>query len=344
MSWTLYPISEFKNHQDCWQQFNYETVACPLLDQAFISPLLGAFGSGREILACYKKGNQVKAMGILASYGVGSWNTFQPSQAPIGTWMHGVDINWSELLPSLIKKLPGFPLVLGITQQDPALIPRPDDGGSMEIMDYIQTARISVQGNFDNYWSMRGKNLRQNMRKQRNKLENDAVITRLQVSTAPEEVAQAIADYGRIESAGWKGDAGTAIHPANVQGKFYRSVFEEFCRRGAGRIYRYWYDDRIAAMDLCIEGNGSIVILKTAYDESIAKTTSPALLMRQEIFKQLFDDGMLKRIEFYGKVMEWHTRWADEMRTIYHINKYRWPTVSRLRNLMHKHASGTNQV
>ena len=42
--------------------------------------------------------------------------------------------------------------------------------------------------------------------------------------------------------------------------------------------------------------------------------------MRQEIFKQLFDDGMLKRIEFYGKVMDWHTKWADEMRTIYHIN------------------------
>jgi hypothetical protein len=173
------------------------------------------------------------------------------------------------------------------------------------------------------------------MRKQRNKLENDAVTTRLQVSTVPEEVAQAIADYGRIESTGWKGSAGTAIHPANVQGIFYRTVFEEFCRRGAGRIYRYWYNDRIAAMDLCIEGNGSIVILKTAYDESIAKTTSPALLMRQEIFKQLFDDGMLKRIEFYGKVMEWHTRWADEVRTIYHINKYRWPTLSLLRNLMH---------
>ena len=65
--------------------------------------------------------------------------------------------------------------------------------------------------------------------------------------------------------------AGTAIHPANAQGKFYRIVFEEFYRQGAGRIYRYWYDDRIVAMDLCIEGNGSIVILKTAYDENIAQ-------------------------------------------------------------------------
>lgn len=28
-------------------------------------------------------------------------------------------------------------------------------------------------------------------------------------------------------------------------------------------MYRYWYNDKIAAMDLCIEGNGSIIVLKT---------------------------------------------------------------------------------
>ena len=198
-----------------------------------------------------------------------------------------------------------------------------------------------MDDNFDNYWSSRGKNLRQNMKKQRNKLQNEAITTRLQVSTEPEEVAQAIADYGKIESAGWKGEAGTAIHPANLQGRFYRIVFEEFCRRGAGRIYRYWYNDRIAAMDLCIEGSGSIVILKTAYDENVGNATSPALLMRQEIFKRLFDEGVLKRIEFYGKVMDWHTKWADEMRTIYHINQYRWPILLLLNKVMNKQAAST---
>jgi hypothetical protein len=95
-------------------------------------------------------------------------------------------------------------------------------------------------------------------------------------------------------------------------------------------------------MDLCIEGNDSIIILKTAYDEHIGNTTSPALLMRQEIFKHLFDDGILKSIEFYGKVMDWHTKWADEVRTIYHINQYRWPALLSLRNITHKQTSGTD--
>jgi len=342
MSWILYPISEFKNHQDSWQQFNYETIASPLLDQAFISPLLCMFGSGKEILACYKKSNRLKAMAILTPHGKGSWSTFQPSQAPLGAWMHGNDVNWPELLPSLIKRLPGFPLVLGITQQDPALAARPEDSGSIKTFDYIRTARISVRGDFYNYWATRGKNLRQNMKKQRNKLQNDATTARLQISTEPDAVAQAIADYGKIESTGWKGKAGTAIHPSNAQGKFYQILLEEFCRQGAGRIYRYWYDDHVVAMDLCIEGNDSIIILKTAYDEHIGNTTSPALLMRQEIFKQLFDDGILKRIEFYGKVMDWHTKWAYEVRTIYHINQYRWPALLSLRNITHKQTSGTD--
>ena len=49
--------------------------------------------------------------------------------------------------------------------------------------------------------------------------------------------------------------------------------------------------------------------------------------MRQEAFKQLFDDGELKRIEFYGKAMEWHKSLSDELRTMYHINKYRWASL-----------------
>jgi hypothetical protein len=32
-------------------------------------------------------------------------------------------------------------------------------------------------------------------------------------------------------------------------------------------------------------------------------------------------------------VMEWHTRWTDEIRTMYHLNGYRWPVLGRLHAL-----------
>lgn len=62
---------------------------------------------------------------------------------------------------------------------------------------------------------------------------------------------------------------------------------------------------------------------KLTYEESLNYRTVQALLMRQEAFKRLFNDGKLNRIGLYGRAMEWHKSLSDELRTMYHINKYR---------------------
>ena len=54
-------------------------------------------------------------------------------------------------------------------------------------------------------------------------------------------------------------------------------MLEGFARKGRARIYQYWFDDAVVAMDLCIESGGQIVILKTAYDEA-HKAVSPSTL------------------------------------------------------------------
>jgi len=61
---------------------------------------------------------------------------------------------------------------------------------------------------------------------------------------------------------------------------------------------------------------------------------SPTLLMREEACRSLFEGGRFKRLEFYGRVMEWHTRWTEEVRTMYHVNYYRWPGLARLHALL----------
>lgn len=213
------------------------------------------------------------------------------------------------------------------------ITPRPSSVGALRTMDYIQTASITVTGDFDAYWAARGKNLRSNLKKQRSKLAKDGVQTRMTVSRAPEEMAAAVADYGRLESAGWKAQGGTAIHPDNDQGRFYTSMLSAFCARGAGAVYRYYFDEQLVAMDLCIEGAGSIIILKTTYDESVPNSLSPTLLMREEETRQIFDEARFERIEFYGKLMEWHTKWTEEVRTMYHTTGYRWPSLLGLRQI-----------
>jgi CelD/BcsL family acetyltransferase involved in cellulose biosynthesis len=339
MTWILSPAAGFAAHAAQWQQLNTGSRATPLLDAAFVQPLLAEFGDGKELLARYERDGLVQAMAVLRRSRAGAWETFQPSQAPIGLWLQSPDLEAGALADELLRQLPGFGLVLAVTQCDPMRAPRPLDGGALRTLDYIDTARISISGSFDDYWNARGKNLRTNLKKQRAKLLKEGIAPRMEVSRAPDEVAVAVADYGRLESAGWKAGGGTAIHPDNDQGRFYRAMLQNFCRMGKGRILRYWFGERLVAMNLCIEGNGQLIILKTTYDETIGSQFSPAMLLCEDTCKELFGQQRFERLEFYGRVKEWHTRWTDEVRTMYHVNHYRWAALAQLRTLINNRAA-----
>ena len=330
MSWSLAPVSAFPEFALRWEKLHLAARTPPMFSISFVGPLLDEFGGSGELLACYTSGGQVSAMAVLTRGARGAWSTFQPPQAPLGLWLQEAGADTARLLDALFAVLPGFPLVLGLTQCDPLFAPRPPASSRQHSLDYIETARITVAGSFDDFWNGRGKNLRSNLKKQRARLEKDGVALRLETIRAPADVAAAIADYGRLEEGGWKAQDGTAIGADNAQGRFYRAMLTAFCRQGLGRIYRYRFGEQVVAMDLCIENDDCIVVLKTAYDESVPSTFSPAFLMREEICRQLFDEGRFARIEFYGKVMPWHLRWTDEVRTLYHLNRYRWAPIKAL--------------
>lgn len=350
MSWTVVPASDFARHAGRWARLHAAGHRSPLLAADFVAALLDVFGSGRELLAWHGAGDGddvPDAMTIVTPGRPGIWNTFQPAQAPVGLWLQrdaGPAAHW---LPGLLKALPGLALMLGVTECDPMLTARPVDDASVRSFDYIDTARITLDRSFDDYWNARGKNLRNNLKKQRNRLRQDGIATRLDICRAPEQMAAAVADYGRLETSGWKAAGGTAVSGENDQGRFYRRMLEALAARGAASVYRYWFDGpdgtRLAAMDLCVEGGGCIVILKTAYDEALGPQLSPALLMREEATRALFEQPphtRFERIEFYGRVMEWHTRWTDEIRTMYHLNGYRWPLLKRLHALAARRGGG----
>jgi hypothetical protein len=66
------------------------------------------------------------------------------------------------------------------------------------------------------------------------------------------------------------------VRAGDVQARFYTLLLEAFARRGAAQVYRYRFDERVVAMDLCVESHDCIVVLKTAYDESVPAHFSPA--------------------------------------------------------------------
>lgn len=333
MPWSLYPASCLAEHAKTWDDLQQRTTNVAFLETAFLLPLLEHFGSGQERLALCREDGRVVAAALVRRGGSGKWDTFQPSQLPLSPWLCELPADHLARAVSLMGSLPAPCAGLGLSQLDSMLQPRPQDGATVRTQDYIETAFIDVSQPFDDYWEARGKNLRQNTRKQRNKLLAESTQTRLDCVTHPDDVASAIAAYGRLESKGWKAANGTAVHADNAQGRFYTAMLRNFCALGRGRIYRYFFNEDIVSMDLCIDNGSTIVILKTAYDES-RSAVSPSALMRQEEFRSIFDEGRYSRIEFYGKVMEWHTRWTDSRRGIYHLTCYRWAIVRKVHDFL----------
>jgi CelD/BcsL family acetyltransferase involved in cellulose biosynthesis len=331
MRWRVYPIRDLDRFTAHWNALNAAAGDLPFLRSEFLAPALREFGNGTEKLVTLGAGDDYAAMGILRRRRAGMWETFQPSQLPLGAFLLRKGTSADPILDGLLRALPGVAIAVGLTQQDPAVVDRPADSALIETIDYIETATLTLEGTFDDYWSTRGKNLRHNVKRQRAKLSEQAVPLTLDVIDTPERVPAAIADYGRLEGSGWKAKQGTAVELDNAQGRFYCSVFETYCRLGAGRIFRYRFGDQVVAMDLCVESGDMLVVLKTTYDETV-KVVSPATLMRHEIMNRLFDEGRIRRDEFYGKAMEWHLRWTNDLRTLYHLNRYRWSGLKRLRS------------
>ena len=313
-----------------WDRLNAVRGDLPFLSAAAIANALETFGTGREQLLTGRRGGQVVAMFVLVPDGALRWRTFQPSQVPLGAWVAEPSLPIVELTNSLVRGPLGLCLALSITQVDPRLAPRAADDARTQHADYIDTGWLDIAGSFDDYWAARGKNLRQNMRKQRNKLAADGIETGLRMLRDVADMGPALDRYGALESAGWKAGEGTAIHAANAQGRFYRRLFEDAAARGEALVCEYLFDGRTVAMNLGLLRRGELIVLKTAYDESINKSLSPASLLREDELRTFFEGTEVRRIEYYGKLMDWHTKLTAEKRTLYHLTQYRWGWVRAL--------------
>ena len=330
MSWTFQPAAQsFAAGRQQWDELNRKSTNHVLLDSDFVEPLLRHFGGDNVVLASRNGGNP--GMALLQNSGKGVWQTFQPAQAPIGLIQLGQADRTGDDLLDMTRALPGYALQLDVLQQDPdhTSFPRPTSAMPVEPLDYIETARITLNGTFEEYWKSRGSNLRHNLARRRRRMAEQGYKLELIAVRDPHQVAEAIREFGMLESKGWKAQGGTAVSEDNSQGRFYRDVFERFCARGEAVIYQSRLNGRLAATDLCLNQNGMFVILKTAYDEEL-NDFSPAFMMREEVMKELYAQKAARQIEFYGRVMEWHRRWSEEIRTMYHLTCYRHSWVKPL--------------
>ena len=179
-----------------WDRLNACRGDLPFLACDAIISTLTILGDGKERLLVGSEGSKVVALFLLCRHGRLRWQTFQPSQLPLGAWVAEHHLALEDLARSLMRGPIGLCLGLSITQVDPRVAERGSDAFDSSSTDYIETGWIDIAGSFDDYWGARGKNLRANMRKQRTKLQTDGIQLTLQVLHAIEDMAPAVARYG----------------------------------------------------------------------------------------------------------------------------------------------------
>jgi hypothetical protein len=333
MGWVFRSAYEsFDQYREMWDEINRTQGNHILLDSIFVRPLIRYFAS-QEALLGISEDPRNPGMVLVDKIKKGLWQTFQPSQSPLGLILFGNKDNVLGQIRALMHSLPGYALGFAVLQQDPDVSVFRDLNRSqmIEILEYTKTARVTLTGTFEDYWKRRGRDLVDNLARRCRHLTSKGIQFELVVDRHPGRVAECIQEYGTLEGIGWKSRQGTAVTADNRQGLFYREMLEDFCRDGEGVMYRLLFDGKTVASQLGLERDGMLILLKMAFDENF-KDFSPGFLIQRMIFKTLFSEGKINVVEFYGPVRDgWTTKWTDEIRRMYHVNFYRhgWVVVAR---------------
>ena len=333
MKWDLYPVSDFDQFKTQWEKLNEKYLKSTLFDLRCVLPLIKYFASNKEVIAVLTHDGAVEGIVILEKLGKGQWQTFQPSQSPLGFVLINPEYFNEKVIRGLSSALPGVVTSIGFTQLDPAHYRRPNESNNCKTLDYITTGKLVIPGDFDHYWSERSRNVKQNYNRAKNRLAKQDISIALKVLTQPGDVAEGVGIYGDIESSSWKAASGTAVSRDNVQGHFYRDLISSFAPDNV-EVWQYLYNDDVVATDLCIKNSNEMIILKTTFIDEWNKY-SPAFSMHIDGIRHLVGSSV-ETIEFYGPAMDWHKKLTGDLRTMYHLTWYSYPVLLNVKSAISK--------
>ena len=124
----------------------------------------------------------------------------------------------------------------------------------------------------------------------------------------------------RVEAAGWKGRARTALAHDSTRQAFFRRYAAAASSRGILRLCLPRIGGRAAAMQIAVETGGRFWLLKVGYDERFARC-SPGSLLLLETIRHAAARG-LRSYEFLGNAEPWTRPWTREVRPCVHLEAY----------------------
>jgi CelD/BcsL family acetyltransferase involved in cellulose biosynthesis len=323
MGWEVHTAkTAFAQFAEAWDQLNASLYdGHPLFDSRFMGPLLDHFGTGDERLCIHRTDAGISGALILCRGRIGGWSSFHPSQLQATPIL----LADATILETLFAALPGAPWTIELYAIDPRYAP---DFSRLTLPQIVTahayTIGIQPAEQFTDYWNSRSRNLTKNVRRYFRRTQEEAPPGPLSSFCDTVDMGACVARYGALETTGWKGKAGTAIAAENKQGAFYREVLGRFAFTGHATVYELHLGGRLASSRLTISSDRMLVILKTAYDESMARFAPGRLLLYRLIEEQFALPGR-KTIEFYTNATSDQQEWATFGCTLHNIQLFRRP-------------------
>jgi CelD/BcsL family acetyltransferase involved in cellulose biosynthesis len=147
------------------------------------------------------------------------------------------------------------------------------------------------------------KNMRDSVRKARGRIASSGG-SEVVVSTGS-ELPAAFAQWVALEASGWKGVGGKAL----AHRPEWREVLGRYLRlTESAQIRSLVVDGRVVASQICVTCDRSLVLMKVAYDEELARL-SPGNVLMADLVETCCENPDIDRIDC-TVWLDWHQRWG----------------------------------
>ena len=149
------------------------------------------------------------------------------------------------------------------------------------------------------------------LRRARRRAEAEGNIEVELLSPGTDELSDLLDEAFAIEARSWKGREGTALAVDGERGAFYRRFSNLAAERGELRIAFLSLGGKRVAMQLAVEWDSRLWLLKIGHDEAV-KRCSPGMLLLLEVVRAAAAED-LQAVQLLGGIEPWTSMWTEDV-------------------------------
>jgi len=187
----------------------------------------------------------------------------------------------------------------------------PLDGCATGVWQSGDSPYLSLTGTWDDYLNSLPAKFRSNLRNRMSRLTRLGEPS-LEVLSERSAIESACEEAWRLESSGWKREAGTAITCDPAVHRFYTTLVERGTAAGWLQLLFLKVGDRRIATSYGACFNGRLLLFKTGYGPEFA-TGAPFKVLTYFAIREAYAQG-LGEVDFLGDAEPWKLEWTSTSR------------------------------